>query len=298
MLRLMLFLAAFLPAFAHAQPTDKVLQRIRDTKKVTIAYRTDAKPFSLQEEGGQPAGYTVELCKRVVASFEQRLQSPAPLREVGSRHGPDPARLVRKGDVDMKCGRPPPRSPHAAGRLSNPVWVDTTGLIVRKSVGAKGIGGLAGKSIAAVAGTPNLKALEEALKKGLVNAKVVPAKTYDEAIALLEGGKTEALAAGKTMLLGIGGKLKDPGAYDVLSDDIGYVPYAIVLPLGANGLRLAVNRALSQIYNSDAIAEIFRGAFGPNAKPGGALLRHVRTQRLPGVIEGGLPLPHAERRML
>ena len=29
------------------------------------------------------------------------------------------------------------------------------------------------------------------------------------------------------MLLGIGGKLKDPSAYDVLGDDIGYVPYAM-----------------------------------------------------------------------
>jgi ABC-type amino acid transport/signal transduction systems, periplasmic component/domain len=123
-----------------------------------------------------------------------------------------------------------------------------------------------------VAGTPNLKALEDALKKGLVNAKVVPAKTYDEAIALLEGGKVDALAAGKTMLLGIGSKLKDPSSYDALNDDIGYVPYAIVLPLGANGLRLAVNRALSQIYNSEAIGEIFRGTFGANAKPGVALV--------------------------
>src|SRR5678815_1338374 len=73
MLRQMLFLAALLPALAHAQTTDKVLQRIRDTKKVSIAYRTDAKPFSY-EDGGKPAGYTVELCKRIVASLEQQLK--------------------------------------------------------------------------------------------------------------------------------------------------------------------------------------------------------------------------------
>ena len=74
----MLFLAALLPAMAHAQTTDKVLQRIRDTKKVTIAYRTDAKPFS-HEENGQPAGYTVELCKR-----------SSPASSGGSRSSPCP----------------------------------------------------------------------------------------------------------------------------------------------------------------------------------------------------------------
>ena len=281
MLRRMLFLAALLPALAHAQTTDKALQRIRDTKKVTIAYRTDAKPFSY-EEGGQPAGYSVELCKRVVASFEQQLK----VQPITVKWVPATVQtrldLVRKGEVDMECGTTTATLTRMQQvDFSNPIWVDATGLIVRKSVGAKGLGGLTGKSIAAVAGTPNIQALEDALKKGLVNAKVVPTKSYDEAIALLESGKVDALAAGKTMLLGIGSKLKDPGQYDLLNDDIGYVPYAIVLPLGANGLRLAVNRALSQIYESEALAEIFRGAFGPNIKPGGALLIMYKLNTYP-----------------
>jgi polar amino acid transport system substrate-binding protein/glutamate/aspartate transport system substrate-binding protein len=96
----------------------------------------------------------------------------------------------------------------------------------------------------------------------------VRTKSYDEAIALLEGGTVDALAAGKMMLAGMATtKLKDISVYELTDDDIGYVPYAIVLPLGATGLRLAVNRALSQIYGSDAIGDIFRGTFGPGAKP-------------------------------
>jgi hypothetical protein len=64
----------------------------------------------------------------------------------------------------------------------------------------------------------------------------------------------------------MGTKLKDTSLYELLDDDIGYVPYAIMLPLGANGLRQAVNRALSQIYGSDAIFDVFRANFG-GAKP-------------------------------
>src|SRR5262249_24931013 len=62
MRRLILLLAALLPAATYAQTTDKVLQRIRDSKTVRIAYRTDARPFSY-EEGGQPAGNTRHPCK-------------------------------------------------------------------------------------------------------------------------------------------------------------------------------------------------------------------------------------------
>jgi ABC-type amino acid transport substrate-binding protein len=280
MRRLLLLVAALLPAVTHAQATDKVLQRIRDGKAITIAYRTDAAPFSY-EANGKPAGYTVELCKRVVTSLEQQLK----IQTIAVKWVPANVQtrldLVRKGQVDLECGTTTATlSRMGEVDFSNPVWVDATGLLVPKSVGAKTLGGLAGKSIAVVGGTPNAQALEEALKKGLVNAKVVQTKTYDEAIALLEGGKVDALAAGKVMLVGMGSKLKDTSLYDLLDDDIGYVPYAIVLPLGANGLRNAVNRALSQIYGSDAILDIFRSSFG-NAKPGLALIIMYRLNTYP-----------------
>jgi glutamate/aspartate transport system substrate-binding protein len=266
MRRLLLLVGALLPVVTLAQTTDKVLQRIRDGKAITIAYRTDAPPFSY-EVRGEPAGYTVELCKRIVTSLEQQLKvQPLAVKWVPS-NVQTRLDLVRKGQVDLECGTTTATlSRMELVDFSNPVWVDATGLLVRKSAGARTIGSLAGKSIAVVAETPNERALEESLKKGLVNAKVVRAKTYDEAISLLESGNADALAAGKVMLAGLASQLKDPSVYELLDDDIGYVPYAIVLPLGASGLRQAVNRALSQIYGSNAIVEIFRGTFG-TAKP-------------------------------
>ena len=261
MRRLLLLVAAVIPAVTQAQATDKTLQRIRDSKSINIGYRTDAAPFSSDSEG-KPTGYSVELCKRVVGSLEQQFKIPS----IAVKWVPTTVQtrfdLVRKGQVDIECGT----STITLARMdqvdfSNPIWVDATALLVKKASGARNLGSLAGKSIAVVGGTPNAQALEEALKKGLVNAKVVPAKTYDEAIALLEGGKVDALAAGRVMLLGMGSKLKDPSLYQLLDDDIGYVPYAIMLPLGATGLRQAVNRALSQIYGSDAISDIFRATF-------------------------------------
>jgi ABC-type amino acid transport substrate-binding protein len=264
----------------HAQTTDKALQRIRERKAINIAYRTDARPFSY-EDGGQPAGYSVDLCKRVVTSLEQQLK----VQPLAAKWVPANVQtrldLVRKGQVDMECGTTTATlSRMGEVDFSNPIWVDATALLVRKSSGARNLGGLAGKSIAVVAGTPNAQALEDALKKGLVNAKVVPAKTYDEAIALLEGGKADALAAGRVMLFGMGSKLKDASLYELLDDEIGYVPYAIVLPLGATGLRQAVNRALSQIYGSDAIFDVFRGTFGA-AKPTLALLIMYKLNTYP-----------------
>lgn len=280
MRRLLLLVAVLLPAVTPAQTTDKALQRIRERKAVTIAYRTDARPFSF-EDNGQPAGYSVDLCKRVVTSLGQQLKiEPLAVKWVPA-NVQTRLDLIRKGQADMECGTTTATlSRMGEVDFSNPIWVDTTSLLVKKSSGAKNLGGLAGKTIVVVAGTPNAKALEDALKKGLVNAKVVPVKSYDEAIAQLEEGKADAFAAGRVMVLGMVNKLKDASVYELLDDEIGYVPYAIMLPLGSTGLRQAVNRALSQIYSSDAISDIFRGTFG-NAKPSPALLIMYRLNTYP-----------------
>jgi glutamate/aspartate transport system substrate-binding protein len=260
------------PAMASAQALDGTLKKIRDSKTMTIAYRTDAFPFS-HEEDHQPAGYTVDVCKRVVASIEQQLKGPPLTVKWIAATSQNRLDLVRGGQADMECGATTATlSRMEQVDFSSPVFVDSTGLLVRKASGAKSLGGLAGKKIAVIGGTTNQKALDTALKKSLVSATVVMVKNRDEGVAALEGGTVDALAGDRILLVGLGGKVKDPSLYDVLGDELGFEPYAIVLPRGDVSFRLAVNRALSQIYSSEAIVEVFRSAFGPNAKPSPALL--------------------------
>lgn len=266
----LVFLAT--PALVHAQALDGTLKKIRDSKTVTIAYRTDALPFSF-EEGKQPAGYTVDLCKRIVASLEQQLKvQPLAVKWVPAT-SQNRLELVQKKQADMECGSTTATlSRMELVDFSSAVFVDTTGLLVRKAAGAKSLAGLGGKKIAVVSGTTNQRALESAIKKQLVNATVVPVKNRDEGIAALEAGSVDGFSGDKILLLGLAGKVKDPSQFALLDDDLGFEPYAIVLPRGDASFRLAVNRALAQIYQSEAIVEIFKRAFGPNAQPTPGLL--------------------------
>ena len=272
MLRLaaaLLLLAA--PALVQAQAPD-TLKKIRDSKSVAIAYRTDALPFSYEGDGKQPAGYTVDLCKRIVASLEQQLKTSLQTKWVPAT-SQNRLELVQKKQADMECGSTTATlSRMELVDFSSPVFVDTTGLLVRKATGAKTLAGLAGKNIAVVSGTTNQQALERTMKKQLVSATVVAVKNRDEAVAALEAGSADAFASDKILLLGLGGKVKDPSQYALLDDDLGFEPYAIALPHGDAAFRLAVNRGLAQIYQSDAIVEIFKRTFGPNAAPTPALI--------------------------
>ena len=74
-------LGLLMPAVLVAQDTSSALKRIRDSKAITIAYRTDALPFSYADGKQQPAGYSVELCNRVAASIARQIKvQPLPIK--------------------------------------------------------------------------------------------------------------------------------------------------------------------------------------------------------------------------
>jgi ABC-type amino acid transport substrate-binding protein len=140
-------------------------------------------------------------------------------------------------------------------------------LLVRKASGAASFTALAGKRIAVVGGTSNEKALRTALQKASISANVDRRLDSRRRRQRTAGRFGRRVASDKILLIGIAPKVKDPTQYAMLQEDLGFEPYAIVLPRGDARFRLAVNRALGQIYNSDAIVEIFRGTFGADFSP-------------------------------
>jgi glutamate/aspartate transport system substrate-binding protein len=257
-----------LPALVHAQALDGALRKIRDSKSITIAYRTDALPFSFSDEKSQPAGYTVDICKRVVASLEQQLK----IQGLKVNWMPATAQnrfdLVTKKQADMECGATTATlSRMELVDFSNYLFVDSTGVLVRNESGVKTFNDLAGKKVGAIAGTTNERALNAALKARLVSATVVTVKNRDEGLAGMENGTLDGLTSDKILIAGLSMKVKDPTKYTMLPDDLSVEPYGIMLPRGDAAMRLAVNRGLAQVYSTPQIVEIFNKWFGSLGKP-------------------------------
>jgi ABC-type amino acid transport substrate-binding protein len=257
-----------LPALVHAQALDGALRKIRDSKSITIAYRTDSLPFSFNDEKGQPAGYTVDICKRIVASLEQQLK----IQGLKVTWMPATAQnrfdLIAKKQADMECGSTTATLSRMENvDFSNFVFVDSTGVLVRNESGAKTFNDLAGKKIGVISGTTNERALNNALKVRLVNASVVTLKTRDEGLEALEKGAIDAFASDKILIAGLSVKVRDATRYTMLPDDLSVEPYGIMLPRGDAAMRLAVNRGLAQVYKTPQIVEIFNKWFGSFGKP-------------------------------
>jgi ABC-type amino acid transport substrate-binding protein len=251
-----------MPRWTHAE------ENLDSKRTVTIAYRTDALPFAYEGEGKKPAGYTVELCKRIASSLERQLKVQSLQIKWVPATSQNRLELVQKRQADMECGSTTVTlSRMAEVDFSSYVFVDTTGVLVRNATAAKSFKDLAGKRIAVIGNTTNQVAVNAAMKKFAVAATVVPVKNRDEALASLAAGSVDAFASDKVLLLGLGTKMKDPTQYTMLPDDLSFEPYAIVLPRGDTNFRIAVNRALAEIYRGDEIAEIFRRSFGADIEP-------------------------------
>jgi len=263
---LLAVLALALPALANAQGS--ALDKIRDSKTVTMGYRSDALPFSFKGPNGQPAGYTVELCKRVAASIESQLKIPGLKIKWVEATSQNRFELVEKREVDMLCGATTATLKRMERvDFSSYVFVDSTGVLTRVSSGVRKFSDLAGKRIAVIAGTTNETALKGALKRALINAQVMTYPSREAATAALEQGKVDAFASDKILLEGIAGKVKDASKYGLLADDLSIEPYAIMLPRGDSALRLEVNRALSRVFSSSAIRDVFMDTFGNDIEP-------------------------------
>ena len=260
------------PALSLAQTAASAgegrLKKIQSSGAIALAYRADAVPFSFEDKDKQPAGYTVDLCRGIVAALQQQLGLP----KLEAKWVPVTAQTrftaIASGQADLECGA----STVTLGRMkevsfSSLTFIDGTGLLVRSSTGGNSLSALAGKKIGVMPGTTNERALASAMKGMGVAASVVLVASREDGLAQLESGVIDALANDRVLLLGLAGKSKNPMALALLADALSYEPYAIALPRGDWELQHAVNTALSQIYRSGALPELYARWFSGLGKP-------------------------------
>ena len=274
------------PTLAFAQsagvPADGRLKKIYDTKAINVAYRTDALPFSFEDNDKKPNGYMVDLCRGVITVIERQI-GVAPLQvkwvpvTTQTRFS-----TIASGGADMECGA----STVTLGRMkevafSTLTFLDGTGLLIRASTAGSSLSALAGKKIGVIAGTSNERALNDALQRNVMSATVVKVASREAGLEQLEAGTLDAFASDRVLLLGLVSKAKDAKALAMLGDALSFEPYAIALPRGDWVMKQAVDSALAQIYRSSALPEIYNRWFGVLGTPGPVLETMYGLGRLP-----------------
>jgi len=267
---------------AYAQGTPDTLGKIKTSKAITIAFSTDSLPFSFVGDSNKPAGYSIDLCERIVNYIGRAIGVPDIKINWVPATAAERVQLVASGKADMDCAN----TTMTQTRLktvdfSNLIFVDGGGFVVKSNAPINRFTDLNGKKVAVIKGTTTQARLDAAMKLRLVTAQVTVINDGNEGIALLESGAVDAYAGDKIKLIGLVAQAKDPNGFAMLSEDLSFEPYALALPRGDSAFRLEVNKALTQIYVGGDIDGIFGKWLGKLGRPSGLLAAMYLLNAIP-----------------
>lgn len=258
---------------ASAQPTTSpTLGKIKAAKAINVAYSADSLPFSVNGPNGAPVGYSIDLCKRVVAQIGRAVGEPE--LKVNWIPGSVAERLqmVASGRAELECANTTQTQSRLANvDFSNLIFVDGGGLLVVAGAPINQVSDLAGKRVAVLKGTTTEQRLNDMLRVRLINATVVPIADANQGVAMLESGAADAYAGDKVKLVGLAVQSKDPSKLALVAEELSFEPYALAMPRNDSAFRLEVNRALTQVYVGGDIEKIFAQWLGKLGRPTGLL---------------------------
>jgi ABC-type amino acid transport substrate-binding protein len=257
------------------------LDKVRQDKTLRIAFRDDAPPFSFTDSIGEPAGFMVDLCRSVVKHIAEELNITDLKVSYVLVTAANRFDAIATGKADILCE---PTSETLSRReqvdFSITTFLDGASLLV-SGEGPGDFAGLAGKKVGVLAGTTTEQSLRDTLASANVAAEVVPAKTHEEGLAMLDKGDIVAYFGDRAILSYLATKSSDSSKLRLANNYFSIEPYALALARGDADFRLAVDRALSHIYRSGEIAAVFAHTFGAQMQPSDTLKTLYLVSALP-----------------
>lgn len=248
----------------------QTLDRIKETGQLRLGYRVDAVPLSFQDGQGRPAGYTPLVCSEVAQAITNQLQ----LENLDATFIPVDANTrfekISNGEIDLLCGAATITMRRSAVvNFSIPVYVDGTSVLLPKG-SEMNLGALAGKKVGVRSGTTTEEAVGNSLRANNIDAEVVIFADHEDGITAMETGQIQAYFADQSILIYLRGLSSSADKFDVSSRILTIEKQGLAMQYGDTDFKRVVDTALSDMYRSGKMEEIFGSAL-PGIEPGLAI---------------------------
>lgn len=257
--------ALFIPAVAPAE----TLERIKDTGQIVIGFREDAAPLSYLSDD-RPQGYTPTICFELASKIAAGLGMDDIEVVFEPVNTENRFEKVATAQVDLLCGAATiTLSRREMVDFSIPVYVDGT-TVALQSDGPQSLPELAGRKVGVRSGTTTLEALTNSLRQESIDAEVIQFADHPSGMAALEGGAVDAYFADQSILMHMVMQSENQDRLTVLEQILTVEKHGLALAKGDDAFRLAVDRGLSELFQSGQMRAIFDETV-PGATPGFAL---------------------------
>lgn len=267
-LRIASLACALATALAQAQPiADEgieltgTLKTLRQRGSVVIGYREASVPFSYLSTLKEPIGYSIELCKLLVADLGEAVQ-----RELKIEWLPVTAAsrvdAVASGRVDLECGSTTNNAERRERVAFSPtIFVAGTKLMVKEGSTVRGFKDLAGQRVALTAGTTNEQVMHDLSDKFALKMQWVVSADHDQSLAKLLAGEADAFATDDVLLHGLIAQRRLKGQVRVVGDFLSYDPYGVMYRRDDPPMARVVNLSFQRLARDGEIERQYRRWF-------------------------------------
>ena len=274
--------ATLMGGTATAQTGSGTLGKIKSAKAINVAYSPDSLPFSFAGPNNEPTGYSIDLCKRVIAQIARAVGDTNLKVKWLAGSVSERLQMVATGRADLECANTTQTQSRLANvDFSNLIFIDGGGLLVKAGSPINQLTDLAGKRVAVLKGTTTETRLNDLLRLRQISATVVTVADANAGLVMLEAGNADAYAGDKVKLVGLAVQAKEPAKLALVAEDLSIEPYAMALPRNDSAFRLEVNKALTQVYMGGDIEQIFAQWLGKLGRPTGLLAAMFLLNSIP-----------------
>ncbi len=251
-------LAALLPA--PPARAENVLQQVATSGTLVVGGDLDLPPLSFRDGSGQPAGYGLEVARRIQADLATALGRPVALRFESVA---DPAELVgrvAKGELALACGVPFSWARDMDVDYTLPIGLSGIRLLAPTGRLDGSPDSLRGRRIGVVSNSLGALVLQ-----GLQpQAKSVPFANLGEAVAALQAGRLDGVMGDTNLLTGQAHRRGAKGL--VVTPELPFERYAVgcIVPQNDSAFRDLANLAIARLLQNyldgqpEAVASIER----------------------------------------
>ncbi len=267
---LIVLLFAVTAATAHADQHSNTLARIKETGEFRIGYVPSAPPLSFDDRSGNPAGYSIDLCRHIAATIKDVLELESldvtytPLTTIEERLS-----AVEQGQVDIECGATTVTLTRRQ-RVDFTLMTFITGSAVlsRKANPINTVDDIDGASVAVLEGTTTEAVMRRVIEVNSFDIELKLINNHNEGMRLLNDREVIGYASDRAML--IGQVFRDENAanqYSLTRTALSFEPYALMIRRGDTDFRLAADRALASLYRTARIRRLYQTWFGRYGEP-------------------------------
>lgn len=256
------------------------LAKVRDSGRITLAYRESSVPFSYLENG-KPIGMTVEISQAVAEAVKKALNKPDLKVMWQAVTSQNRIPLLANGTIDLECGSTTNNTVRAkeVGFAINHFYTGTR-LLVKKSSGIRDYADLKGKTVAITTGTTNLQVLRKANAEQNWGLNIVMAKDHVDGFLLVENDRAAAFGMDDILLYGLIANAKNPQDFQVVAQPLQVEPYACMLRKDDPQFKQLVDGVIGDMMKSGAFARLYDRWFMQPIPPKGAALGLAMSEQL------------------